>query len=236
MAFYGRPGSRNYTAVVGNAYSMAKLRLKHLRAVRWFHWINFPLLALMIWSGVLIYWAYSPYHIGSFHFFPPWFVSAFGINNRLAEGMALHFTLMWLFVLNGLAYVIYTFVSGEWRYLVPRSRAAFNHAWQVLLHDLHLRPELPLQDKYNAAQQIAYTGIVLMGAGSVVTGLAIYKPAQLAWLTALCGGYTTARLIHFVLTIGYALFFLLHLAQVAIAGWNNLRAMITGYELVRDEE
>ena len=94
---------------------MAKLRLKHLRAVRWFHWINFPLLALMIWSGVLIYWAYSPYHIGSFHFFPQWFVSAFGINNRLAEGMALHFTLMWLFVVNGLAYVIYTIVSGEWR-------------------------------------------------------------------------------------------------------------------------
>jgi len=42
-----------------------KLKLKHLRAVRWFHWINFPLLALMIWSGLMIYWAYPAYRIGS---------------------------------------------------------------------------------------------------------------------------------------------------------------------------
>ena len=214
---------------------MAKLKLKHLRAVRWFHWINFPLLGLMIWSGVLIYWAYSPYRIGSFHFFPGWFVSALGINNRLSEGMALHFTLMWLFLLNGLAYVTYTVVSGEWRYLVPRSPSAFRDAWQVLLHDLHLRRDLPIQEKYNAAQQLAYTGIVLMGAGSILTGLAIYKPAQLSWLTALCGGYASARLIHFALTVGYVVFFVVHIVQVALAGWNNFRSMVAGYELVSDE-
>jgi thiosulfate reductase cytochrome b subunit len=166
---------------------------------------------------------------------PAWFVSAFKINNRLSEGMALHFTLMWLFVLNGLAYVLYTAISGEWWYLVPRSPSALRDAWQVLLHDLHLRKELPAQDKYNAAQQIAYTGIVLMGVGSVITGLAIYKPTQLAWLTALCGGYASARLIHFALTIGYVLFFLVHVLQVALAGWNNFRSMVAGYEWVNDE-
>ena len=36
---------------------MKKLVKKHPLAIRWFHWINFPLLALMIWSGTLIYWA-----------------------------------------------------------------------------------------------------------------------------------------------------------------------------------
>jgi thiosulfate reductase cytochrome b subunit len=214
---------------------MAKLRLKHLLAIRWFHWINFPLLFLMIWSGILIYWAYAPYHIGSFHFFPAWVYSLLHIDHRLAEGMALHFTLMWLFVLNGIAYIAYTLFSGEWRYLVPRSWSAFRDAWEVALHDLHLRKELPPQEKYNAAQQISYSAIVLMGAGSVVTGLAIYKPAQLYWLAALCGGYTMARFFHFALTIGYLIFFVAHVVQVALAGWNNFRGMVIGYELADEK-
>jgi thiosulfate reductase cytochrome b subunit len=212
------------------------LRLKHLLAIRWFHWINFPLLALMIWSGILIYWAYSPYHLGSMHIFPKWFVDAFNIEGRLAEGMALHFVLMWLFVANGILYVGYTLISGEWRMLVPRRWSAFRDAWQVFLHDLHLRKAMPPQEKYNAAQQIAYTGIVVMGIGSLITGLAIYKPMQLSWLTALCGGYPAARLIHFLLAMGYVGFFVVHVLQVAMAGWNNFRSMVIGYELVKEHD
>ena len=75
-----------------------------------------------------------------------------------------------------------------------------------------------------------------MGAGSLVTGLAIYKPIQLAWLTSLLGGYTWARGEHFALAIGYVLFFVIHIAQVIRAGWNNFRAMVTGYELAPVEE
>jgi thiosulfate reductase cytochrome b subunit len=215
---------------------MQKLKLKHLRAVRWFHWISFPLLFIMIWSGLLIYWAFPTYYIGSFQFFPAWFFSALGANQRLAEGMALHFFFMWLFAINGLLYVAYTIVSGEWRFLVPRSTRAFSDAWHVLLHDLHLRKEVPPQEKYNAAQQIAYTAIILMGAGSLITGLAIYKPAQLWWLTTLLGGYSIARLLHFALTIGYVVFFVIHVVQVVIAGWNNFRGMVIGYEVVREND
>jgi thiosulfate reductase cytochrome b subunit len=214
---------------------MPTVKLKHLRAIRWFHWINFPLLFLMIWSGGLIYWAYSPYYIGPLHLFPDWFNKSLHLDFRLAEGMALHFTLMWFFAANGLAYVIYTIFSGEWRYLVPQSSAAFRDAWEVVLHDLHLRKELPPQEKYNAAQQISYTAIIAMGFGSVVTGLAIYKPVQLGWLTALCGGYAMARLLHFSLTIGYLLFFVVHVTQVVLAGWNNFRSMAIGYEVVDEE-
>lgn len=212
------------------------LRLKHLVAIRWFHWINFPLLAMMIWSGILIYWAYSPYHIFGIHIFPEWFVDALNIKFRLAEGMALHFFFMWLFITNGILYIGYTILSGEWRLLVPRSPSAFRDAWFVLLHDLHLRKEVPAQDKYNAAQQIAYTAIIVMGMGSFLTGLAIYKPVQVSWLTALFGGYATARLIHFLLTIGYCGFFVIHIQQVVLAGWNNFRSMVIGYELVKEND
>lgn len=212
---------------------MQKLKLKHLLAVRWFHWINVPLLFLMIWSGVLIYWAFPIYSLGPLHFFPKWFYSAFNIEQRLAEGMALHFFFMWFFVINGIAYVAYTLVSGEWRFMVPQSWSAFRAAWHVALHDLHLRRELPAQEKYNAAQQITYTAIIAMGGLSLLSGLAIYKPAQLSWLAMLFGGYQGARCIHFVLTIGYVLFFVVHVVQVALAGWNNFRSMVIGYEAVR---
>jgi hypothetical protein len=63
------------------------IKYKHSLAVRWMHWINFPLLALMIYSGLLIYWADSQheglnahrvYRVGFgswtlFRLFPPWF-------------------------------------------------------------------------------------------------------------------------------------------------------------------
>ena len=215
---------------------MQKLILKHLVAVRWFHWINFPLLALMIWSGLLIYWAYPTYHIGPLPVIPAWLFDLLGAKQHLADGMALHFFFMWLFAINGVLYVGYTIFSGEWRYLVPRSWSAFQDAWLVLLHDLHLRKEVPAQEKYNAAQQISYSAIVVMGAGSLLTGLAIYKPAQLSWLAALCGGYEMARLIHFALTIGYVGFFVVHVTQVALAGWNNFRSMVMGYELVKSND
>ena len=215
---------------------MQTLKLKHLVGTRWFHWINFPLLFLMIWSGLLIYWAFPTYSLGPLHFFPDWFYNAFGMKQRLAEGMALHFFFMWLFVINGILYVAYTVISGEWRLLVPQSTSAIKDAWYVVLHDLRLRKDLPSQEKYNAAQQISYTAIILMGAGSLLTGLAIYKPAQLSWLAALFGGYQMARWFHFALTILYVLFFAVHVGQVILAGWNNFRSMVSGWEAVNENE
>jgi thiosulfate reductase cytochrome b subunit len=219
---------------------MKRLEKKHPLAIRWFHWINFPLLFLMIWSGILIYWANAVYRVGYgdhtlFHFFPEWFYSAFNIDHRLAEGMAYHFFFMWFFAINGLLYVLYTVLSGEWRYLIP-NRRSFREAIEVTLHDLHLSKKAPpLPRKYNGAQQIAYTTVILMGAGSLLTGLSIYKPIQFAWLTWALGGYEMARWEHFWLTVGYVLFFLVHVAQVIRTGWNNFSSMVTGYEVVKSE-
>lgn len=204
--------------------------------MRWTHWINFPLLMIMIWSGLLIYWADDEYSFTLFghtffKFFPEGFYQLFNIPARLAEGMAFHFLFMWFFFLNGILYVLYTLISGEWRNLVPQ-KTSLKEAWQVLLHDLHLRKTAPPQNKYNAAQRIAYTAVIVMGAGSILTGLAIYKPAQFATLTWLMGGYHTARVIHFVLTVGYVLFFIIHVLQVVLAGWNNFRSVVSGFEVI----
>ena len=218
---------------------MKRLERKHPLAIRWFHWINFPLLALMVWSGMLIYWANAVYRVGIGRFTllkmnlpqPVW--DKLHISFRLAEGMAFHFFFMWLFAVNGLLYAIYTIVSGEWRELVP-DRRSLTEAWQVVLHDLHLRKEPPPQKKYNAAQKISYTLIIVMGLFSLLTGLAIYKPVQVHWLPWLFGGYQMARFFHFWLTVGYVVFFVVHIGQVIKTGWNNFRAMVIGVEVVHE--
>lgn len=216
---------------------MAKqLEKKHPLAIRWLHWVNFPLLTVMIWSGLLIYWANPVYSIwiGNyelFKFFPPWFNDFFGIPYRLAEGLQLHFFFMWLFTINGVIYAIYTIVSGEWRAIVPVP-SSFRRAAVVALYDAHIVREKPPQGKYNDAQRVAYTSVIAMGAGSLLTGLAIYKPLQLAWLTAAFGGYQWARWIHFWLTVAFVAFFAVHVILVALAGWSNFRSMITGYDIV----
>jgi thiosulfate reductase cytochrome b subunit len=238
---------------------------KHPLAIRWFHWLNFPLLAVMIWSGLLIYWANDvygvrlgghevvkllppingadPYAPNAPQWWPKSWTEAkdaadpqsarllYKLEYRLAEGMGWHFLFMWLFTVNGVLYVLYTSLSGEWRHLVPK-KGTLKHAFQTVLHDLHIRKVPPSRQKFNGAQQIAYTSIIVMGLGSVLTGIVVYKPTQAAWLTALMGGYSVARFLHFWLMVGYVLFFLVHVAQVARAGWNNFRAMVTGRELV----
>ncbi len=210
---------------------MKQLERKHPLAIRWFHWINFPLLALMIWSGAMIYWANAAYHLFGIKLnLPQSLWQKLHMAYRLADAMSIHFFIMWFFAINGLLYVLYTIFSGEWRYLVP-NRRSFIEAIQVTLHDLHLRKEAPPVHKYNGAQQIAYTAIVIMGLGSLLSGLAIYKPVQFSWLAALMGGYQAARFIHFWLTVGYVAFFFVHVAQVVRTGWNNFRAMVAGYEL-----
>ncbi len=208
----------------------------HPRAIRWMHWINFPLLAIMIWSGLRIYWANDVYvaGIGSwefFAFFPAWVYEGLDIPFRLAKGMAFHFNFGWLFAVNGLAYGTYLAVSGQWRHLVPDRRAALVEAPQVVAHDLHLRDDLPPQGRYNAAQRVTYTLVVLMGGLIVLTGIAILKPTQANLLTTLFGGYQAARLIHFATTIGFLAFFVLHVVQVARAGLGNFLSMVTGWVL-----
>lgn len=216
--------------------------LKHRRASRWMHWVNFPLLTIMIWSGLRIYWAdvRDPFGFGVglvgwhwFDFLPDFINDPLGLERKLARGLAFHFTFGWLFTLNGIAYGVYTWRSGEWRHLLP-DRYSFGDAVAVTKHDLYLRGKpLPPQGRYNGAQRLSYTLIIVLGAIAVLTGLAIYRPTQLNLLTTLFGGYESSRTIHFFVTIAFLVFFVVHLLQVLRAGWANFASMVTGYELLK---
>jgi len=128
-----------------------RIKYKHSLAIRWMHWINFPLLLVMIYSGLLIYWADSQheglnahrvYRVGFgsqtlLRLFPPSFYNNLHLKFQLAKGLGYHFFFMWFFALNGMAYVLYTFFSGAWRELLP-TRRSFAEAIEVTLHDLRL--------------------------------------------------------------------------------------------------
>ena len=111
-----------------------RLELKHPRAIRWMHWINFPILFTMIWSGLLIYWGDSDnaYQHPAPHLprsvsapspssasFPEPVYRWLNAPYRITTGLGWHFFFMWIFAINGLIYVTYLIVSGEWRLLVP---------------------------------------------------------------------------------------------------------------------
>jgi thiosulfate reductase cytochrome b subunit len=214
---------------------------KHRRGNRWMHWLNFPLLTVMIWSGLRIYWADlrdpNVLGIGSwevFTFFPDFINEPLGLERRLARGMAFHFSFGWLFLINGLFFAIYLSRTKGWRNFVP-NRSDFRNIGPLLLHEIGLRKEAPPQGKYNIMQQLSYAGVLIMGFLAIVSGFAIYKPTQLSLLTTLMGGYESARFIHWLVTIGFLAFFVIHLLQVARAGFGNFWSMVTGYELIEVE-
>ncbi len=200
------------------------------------HWINFPLLVIMIYSGLRIYRAEQVYAFGLFgwewfKFFPAGFNDTLELNRRLARGLAFHLNFAWLFTLNGAAYAIYLWRTGEWRGLVP-SRRHLGDVVLVVLHDLHLRKEAPpARGTYNEAQRLTYSLVIGLGALAILSGFAIFKPTQLGWLTWALGGYTSARVIHFTVTVLFSLFFVVHVLQVIRAGPRKFMGMINGYEL-----
>ena len=207
---------------------------RHHWIVRLTHWLTFVVLVGMIMSGLQIYGAYAHFgDRGGPAYVPnPFDGTAFPKGVRLggwlAGGLNWHFTLMWPLIAAGVLYLSYLAFSGEWRSLLFRPRDV-RGAIEMQKYYLRLRKEHPPQGKHNALQKLAYTGITLLGALSVASGFAIYKPIQLRWLTALFGGYELARYWHFWAVWLFVAFTLLHVALVFLVDPASLPAMITGW-------
>ncbi|HEX5386648.1 MAG TPA: cytochrome b/b6 domain-containing protein [Gemmatimonadales bacterium] len=206
--------------------------------VRAAHWINAVVLAGLIASGLQIYMAFQhfgmkgnvypvPNPFDARHLqrgFPEWS----RLGGWLAGGINWHFALAWPFVITGIVYVAFLVLTGEWRSLVFRPRDT-KAAIQMQLYYLRLRKEHPPQGKHNALQKAAYTFIVLLGAISALTGFAVYKPVELAWLTRLFGGYELARYWHFLAVWTFIVFTIVHVVLVFTVDPASLRGMLTGW-------
>jgi thiosulfate reductase cytochrome b subunit len=188
----------------------------HPLPIRIMHWVGAISVLCMMLSGWAIYDA-SP----SLPFtFPRWMT----LGGWLAGGIAWHIGVMWVLFADGGAYLLYGYVSGHFRRdLRPLGlRAVAGDLGAALTGRLGHR-----LGHYNAVQRLLYVGVIVLTCCSVATGLAIWKPVQLGWLTDLFGGYPFARGIHLAAMIGIALFVVVHLTLVAIFP-RTLIAMLAG--------
>src|SRR6476646_7655237 len=69
----------------------------------------------------------------------------------------------------------------------------------------------------------------IVGAIIVLSGIAIWKPVQLHWLTMIFGGYVWARYVHFMAMILLVLLVLGHVFMVFAVDPYAMRSMITGW-------
>ncbi len=182
-----------------------KSTMIHPLAVRAAHWINAFAMTCMLMSGWTIYNA-SP--ILPFQF-PAWAT----LGGWLGGAIAWHLAAMWLLVANGLLYSLYGIASGHFR------REFFPIRASELLRDTGraLTLRLPHEvGRYNVVQRFAYVIVLLFGVLVVASGLAIWKPVQLAWLAGLFGGFDFARKVHFAAMAGIVGFIAIHLLLVLL--------------------
>ena len=206
---------RNTTTVTPGRVRVPKL---HPIPVRIMHWTNALAMLVMIGSGWGIY--NDSVIFGGLHF-----PDRLKLGSWAAQSLLWHFAGMWLLAVNGAAYLIYGVVTG-------RLRARL---WPIRLVDLvqtvrdTLRLRIAHDDltTYNAVQKLLYIVVILAGVSQVVSGLAVWKPVQFAGLTALLGGFQSARLIHFLGMSVIVGFLVVHVALSLLVP-RTLWAMLAG--------
>lgn len=206
--------------------------LRHHWVVRLTHWVSVLAITVMVTSGLRIFDAYPAFARRGESFccypfagrpVPEWLT----FGGWLAGARHWHFAMMWLLVANGLLYLGFVYLHGEWRDLVPR-RGDPRDAWQMVRFYLFLRKDHPRQGKHNSLQKLTYFVLPWIGVAAVVSGLAIWKPVQLGWLTRLLGGYVWARYWHFLAMLSLVALALGHVFMVFSVDPYAIPAIVTG--------
>jgi len=201
------------------------MKKMHPVVIRIMHWTNAVAMIIMIMSGWKIY---NDEVIFGFLHFP----DAITLGPWAQNGLQWHFFGMWVLGLNGLAYLVYGIVTGRFRrLLLPISpREVIREA----LAALSFRLQHADLTHYNAVQKTLYVGVILVIILQVISGLAIWKPVQFSFLTALFYDFQGARLAHFFGMTAICLFMVVHVA-LALLVPKTLLAMITGGPRIDDD-
>ena len=186
--------------------------------VRITHWINAVAMLVMIGSGWEIYNA-SPL----FDFLG--FSKHITLGGWLAGALLWHFAAMWALAINGIVYVALGLVTGRFRRkLLPITPGDVIADVKAALTFRLSHDDISV---YNSVQRLLYVGVIAAGILIVVSGLSIWKPVQLQWLTTLFGGYDFARYVHFAAMSAIVGFLVVHVLLAMLVP-KSLRAMVTG--------
>jgi thiosulfate reductase cytochrome b subunit len=207
-----------------NGSASAKVRRLHPLPLRIMHWTNAVAIFIMIGSGWKIY--NDDVILGFLHF-----PDSLVIGKWAQYGLQWHFFGMWIFVLNGLAYLTYGVTTGRFR------RKLFPISIREILVTVGdaLRFKLGHDDltHYNAVQKILYLGVMSIGILIVISGLALWKPVQFSELSGLFGSFQNIRIVHFLCMSAIVAFILVHVT-LALLVPQSLVAMLTGGPEVDD--
>jgi thiosulfate reductase cytochrome b subunit len=166
----------------------------------------------------------------------PWAVTLPGYRS-LAMGRRWHFFFAWVFLLNGLAYLLWSLGSGHLRRdLAPTGKELQHIGSSIAEHAKFKFPKGEEAKRYNVLQKLAYLFVALILLPlMLLTGLGMSPgmDAAFPFLLDMFGGRQSARTIHFIAASGTVIFVVVHIFMVLVSGvWNNLRSMITGrYEI-----
>ena len=151
----------------------------------------------------------------------------------LADARAWHFFFAWLFVINGIAYVLYSFASRHLkRDLLPTKTDWRGIGRSIIDHIKFKHPRGEDAKRYNVLQKLAYLTVIFV----LLPGIIVAGWAMSPWLNSifpgwvdLLGGRQSARTLHFIFAWLLVAFVMIHVFEVIVSGlWNHLRSMITG--------
>jgi thiosulfate reductase cytochrome b subunit len=224
---------------------------RHPLLVRLTHWINAVCLLVLLMSGLQIlnahpalYWGETSsfgapliaFGTGQSAAFPHW--STLPGWQDLAAGRSWHFFFAWLFVINGLAYVVFAVTSGRVHRVLAPTGEQVRHIGHSIAEHLRLRfPQGEQAREYNVLQKLSYLAVLFgLLPLMVVTGLTMSPAidARLHFLTALFGGRQSARTVHFFTAAALVVFFLVHIAAMLAAGpLTEMRSIVTGWFVIK---
>jgi thiosulfate reductase cytochrome b subunit len=223
---------------------------RHSLAVRILHWINVVALGVLLMSGLQIFNAHPALNWGksSYTGAAPFFELAHGFPSWmtlpgprwLAMGRRWHLFFAWIFVINGLLYVVYSFASRHFSRELAPTRSDWRSIGSSIIEHLRFRHATgEAARRYNVLQKLTYL-FVIFGLLPFVILMGWAMSPRLdtvipGWVD-LVGGRQSARTLHFIAAWALVAFVLVHVFEVIITGvYNNLRSMITGRYAIESE-
>jgi thiosulfate reductase cytochrome b subunit len=223
---------------------------RHRLFTRVWHWTNAVAIFTMLMSGLMISNAHPRLYWGQYgaNFDKPWLDLTLYMERGHFPGWATipstynlalarhwHLAFAWVLAFGFLAYVVVSLVNRHIQrdLALKRGELAPRHLIEEIVHHAQLKfPTGAAALNYNTLQKITYI-LVLFGLIPllILTGMCLSPGLSplTGWAIDLFGGRATARSIHFLCAGGIALFIVVHLTLVVLAGpYNEIRSMITG--------
>lgn len=196
----------------------------------WQHFFNFLIIVLLIRAGWLFrtttrppaYWTRN--NTGVIHTRKP--------PTKISLDLWFHFSLAWLWVLNGALFYLLIFTTGQWRRVVPLDWDVFANAASAALQYASL--DWPTEHGwvyYNGLQLLTYFVTIFIAAPlAIATGLRMsaLSPKNNALLNKLCP-VEKMRVVHYSVMLYFVAFIIVHVTLVLATGaLHNLNHMYGG--------